>query len=493
MQQWTAEGQTQGLRVNYTPHGLARRAQPLPRRSGRLRRHRGRVRLAGGSGDVPRGYQYVPDVGGAIAVMYNVRRPEPGARSTTSTSPARRSPASSWATSPTWSDPAIAADNTPANLRLPDEPINVVYRSGQSGTTGAVLRLHPGDRARALRPVDRSEPPPAADASSSSTARRASPRGPRPCPAPSRWPSSWPAAQGRWSIAYDEFGYAKTYGATSAWVDNSGGKWMLPYAENISAALESASLRPDLSQELSGVYRSANPLTYPISAYSYLVTQCQAGRDTCRGAYSNAGVAGTLAKWMRYIACERPGPDGPDRVLAPAAEPLPGDRQLDRPDDRGRAPSGSRRGTARTPASAAASGRVRQSPPDPYEGLPSNPGGPGRRWPGRCGRRRRRGRRRSCRWCGWRSRRRRGRRGQRRRRRWGCRGRGVRRRRSRCRRRGGCGRYRRCRRRARSRSVAPAGSPRSAVARVSGVTPALRRTAARVRATPGGHSRSCCW
>jgi phosphate transport system substrate-binding protein len=85
---------------------------------------------------------------------------------------------------------------------------------------------------------------------------------------------------------------------------------VLPYAQNISAALEAAQLRPDLSQELSGVYTSGNPDAYPISAYSYLVTQCAnsgplgAQRATCKGAYGNAGVTETLSKWMRYIACE---------------------------------------------------------------------------------------------------------------------------------------------------------------------------------------------
>ena len=70
-----------------------------------------------------------------------------------------------------------------------------------------------------------------------------------------------------------------TYGAPAAWVQNASGNWVLPYAQNISAALESATLRPDLSQELSGVYRSPNPEAYPISAYSYIVSQCAGGRS----------------------------------------------------------------------------------------------------------------------------------------------------------------------------------------------------------------------
>ena len=54
------------------------------------------------------------------------------------------------------------------------------------------------------------------------------------------------------------------------------------------------------------MYAQPNPVAYPISAYSYLVTQCAPGGRpaTCKGPYTNPGVSETLAKWMRYIACE---------------------------------------------------------------------------------------------------------------------------------------------------------------------------------------------
>ena len=63
-----------------------------------------------------------------------------------------------------------------------------------------------------------------------------------------------------WSIGYDEFGYAKTYNVP----DGVGAERVGPAGcsrtpQNISAALESAKLRPDLSQDLSGVYASTEP------------------------------------------------------------------------------------------------------------------------------------------------------------------------------------------------------------------------------------------
>jgi phosphate transport system substrate-binding protein len=66
-----------------------------------------------------------------------------------------------------------------------------------------------------------------------------------------------------WTITYDEFAYAKRYNVNTAWVQNESGQWVQPYAGNISAALGSAKLRPDLSQELSGVYRSRKDGAYP--------------------------------------------------------------------------------------------------------------------------------------------------------------------------------------------------------------------------------------
>ena len=112
-------------------------------------------------------------------------------------------------------------------------------------------------------------------------------------------------AANRWTIGYDEFGYAKVYNDNVAWVQNASGNWVQPYAVNISAALQSAQLAPDTSQNLTGVYTSTNPLAYPISAYSYILVQCapNSTRSTCTSAYPNQGIANTMAQFMDYVAC----------------------------------------------------------------------------------------------------------------------------------------------------------------------------------------------
>ncbi len=203
-----------------------------------------------------------------------------------------------------WSDPAISADNN--GIVLPDQAINVVYRAGQSGTTALFYDF-----------VQKTDPTEFA----AWAARNQLPtnvrilsldQSPGFAPKTQAFNGSDQIAQyiasntGMWSIGYDEFSFAINYHATTARIQNASGAYILPYAQNISSALEGAHLNPDLSQELSGVYNSPNADAYPISAYSYIVTQCApaADRPTCQGAYSNAGVTETLSRWLRYIACE---------------------------------------------------------------------------------------------------------------------------------------------------------------------------------------------
>lgn len=377
MQQWTAEAQVQGLEVNYTPTGS-------PDGLGRYRG--GQVDFAGTEaefsslqvgGDVSRGYQYVPDVAGAIAVMYNAQ--DLSGRPIDYLHLSRSTVAKIFMGEITsWADPQIEADNAPAKLKLPDKPINVVYRGGQSGTTALfydfVREMEPGifgDWARRNNlPTDVRIV--ALDSSPGFAPRTQALAG-------SDQIAQFVASDaGLWSIAYDEFGYAKVYGAHAAWIENQSGRWVLPYAENISAALDGAALRPDLSQELSGVYRSGNPLAYPISAYSYLVTQCETtgDRPTCRGKYSNGGVSGTLTAWMRYIACE-----GQIRMAQIGYSPLPPNLSQEVANSiarlNGTAPESLNADNCANPRFRGSLGVGATSPPDPYLNLPGGPPGPG--------------------------------------------------------------------------------------------------------------------
>lgn len=318
MRQWVAQGQSQGWRVNYTPVGSP---------TGMNMYNQAQVDFAATEAEFvslalnpSRGYQYVPDVAGATAIMYNIT--ETSGRKVDYLHLDRKTVARIFIGKITrWSDPAISATNK--GIRFPDQPIRVVLRGNASGTTALfydfiarTLGSEFTERFQAyqcgaadVRPVLIQCVKPGFIASTVS------------------FNDSDQIAQyvagdntGRWSIGFDEFGYAKVYKAPTAWIQNAAGKYVLPYAQNISAALESAKLRSDLSQDLGSVYASTNPQAYPISAYSYLVSQCAASGDrpTCKGSYPNAGQTTTLARWMSYIAC-----DGQVTMAAQGYSPLP--------------------------------------------------------------------------------------------------------------------------------------------------------------------------
>ncbi len=295
--------QNQGLNLNYTPTsspaGLEAYSQNTADFAGTEAEF---SELLPGQPSTPqRGFEYTPDVAGATAIMYNTAATASG-----------QDPINSLRLSPLtiakiflgkisdWDDPAISADN--GGIVLPNQHITVVCRTGQSGTTALfydfIAHTDPTDYAswaaqngystgsRILEVDNASAPTNMACQSGSDTA------------------ANYIAAN-RWTIGYDEFGYAKVYNDNVAWVQNASGNWVQPYAVNISAALQSAQLAPDTSQDLSGVYTSPDPLAYPISAYSYILVQCapNSTRSTCTSAYPNQGIANTMAQFMEYVAC----------------------------------------------------------------------------------------------------------------------------------------------------------------------------------------------
>ena len=253
-QEWTQTAQNQGLNLNVHPHQFPRRA--LEAYSQNTADFAGTEAefselLPGQPIDVPRGFEYTPDVAGATAIMYNAALTASG-----------QDPITSLRLSPmtiakiflgiinNWDDPAISADN--GGVILPNEPITVVCRTGQSGTTALfydfVAHTDPTDYAAwaaAERLFDRTR----GSSRSTMQARRTN----MACQSGSDTQANYIAAN-RWTIGYDEFGYAKVYNDNVAWVQNASGNWVQPYAVNISAALQSAQLAPDTSQDLIGVY-----------------------------------------------------------------------------------------------------------------------------------------------------------------------------------------------------------------------------------------------
>jgi phosphate transport system substrate-binding protein len=372
VQQWVADAQSRGLSVNYlptsSPDGLTQYGGGLLDFAATEAEYSALFGGSGGSAGA-RGYQYVPDVGAATAVMYHVQ--DRAGRTVDYLHLSMRTIARIFMGYITnWNDPVITAENK--GLVLPDKPITVVYRSGQSGTTGTFYDF-----------VAHAAPdlfgPWAAKYHLPTNVRIIQLDGtPNFAPKTIAFGGSDQVAQyihsgdGIWSIGYDEFSYAKVYSVAAAWVQNAAGKWVLPYAQNISAALESAKLRPDLSQELSGVYASTNPLAYPISMYSYLVVQCaQAGdRPTCNGKYPNPGVAETLARWMKYIEC-----DGQVNMAQVGYSPMPPNLAQEMANSiarmQGTAPETLTAANCSNPRFHGSLGSGSTSPDDPLAGVPT--------------------------------------------------------------------------------------------------------------------------
>jgi phosphate transport system substrate-binding protein len=302
-QQWTQTVQNQGLNLNYTatssPAGLEAYGQNTADFAGTEAEFS--ELLPGSPVNVPRGFEYTPDVAGATAIMYNVALSASG-----------QDPVSSLRLAPmtiakiflgkisNWDDPAISADN--GGVVLPNQHITVVCRTGQSGTTALfydfVAHTDPADFASWAAQNGFSTGSRLLEIDNASSPTNMA------CQSGSDTEANYIAAN-PWTIGYDEFGYAKVYNDNVAWVQNASGNWVQPFAVNISAALSSAQLSPDTSQDLSGVYTSTNPLAYPISAYSYILVQCAptSARPTCSSSYTNPDIGNTMAQFMDYVAC----------------------------------------------------------------------------------------------------------------------------------------------------------------------------------------------
>ena len=94
-------------------------------------------------------------------------------------------------------------------------------------------------------------------------------------------------------------------------VVNEAGNAVQPTAEDSALALEAATLNPDLTQNLSGVFDDPATDAYPLSSYSYFVTQCvqqqaKAQHISCDGrgkATMGTAQGAELAQFITYVAC----------------------------------------------------------------------------------------------------------------------------------------------------------------------------------------------
>ncbi|MGC9961456.1 MAG: substrate-binding domain-containing protein [Acidimicrobiales bacterium] len=255
-------------------------------------------------------YQYLPDVAGATCLMYNLAGITGHPISQLLLNSHIMAEIFSGLVK-FWDDPQIKALN--GGVLLPHTPITVVWRTDASGDNylfSEYLAFEDGSIwntfAKAM------QYPAGADAVF-------------PYPQQGGYPkkynlTGWIGAQGsdiasndvagqNGAITYVETAYAYEHAKPCAYVENASGHYVIPTEENDAVALEGAQLLPDLEQKLDGVYTNPQPSAYPISAYSYLITQ--EGTETPQ-------KGAVLGQFIEFLACR-----GQDAAGQLGYSPLP--------------------------------------------------------------------------------------------------------------------------------------------------------------------------
>ncbi|MGO4785531.1 phosphate ABC transporter substrate-binding protein PstS [Cryobacterium sp. W22_MBD10_FK3] len=243
-----------------------------------------------------RGYAYMPIVAGGTSFMYNLKIN--GVRVSNLRLSGEVITKIFTGAITNWNDPAIQADNP--GLAMPDKGIVPVVRSDGSGSTAQfslwMSKQHPALWNAFCASVGRA----------------------LPCGLTSQYPTFGNAkAQsgssgvagyvsqdyGEGAITYVEYSYALESGFPVAKVLNQAGYYVEPTANSVAVALMTAQIDQTpgpnfLTQVLDGVYNSADPRTYALSSYSYMIVPTEVG-----GVFT-AKKGTTLGAFANYMLCE---------------------------------------------------------------------------------------------------------------------------------------------------------------------------------------------
>jgi phosphate transport system substrate-binding protein len=308
---WQVSNSVQGL-DDFAQNQMDFAASDIPYSSGQ----------ASGNPTIP--YQYMPDVAGALAFMYNL---------TGNDGQQIRNLVLNYKTLEdifsgriiNWNDKEIQAINSPqVAADLPNQKILPIYRSDASGEnylfSDYLLHLDPtgfeayqqamqfpvGQPSAAWPTLPSQVTPPAgypgwADGDL---------QGENGSDAAANYVS---ASSSDGAITYVETAYAKEHDMPVASVVNASNNAVQPTSEDDAVALEKAVLNTDLTQNLAGVYTNPLPAAYPISAYSYFVTPCSpslaAGQNaTCAGNNSTPSTFASqkgqaLGQFIQFVGC----------------------------------------------------------------------------------------------------------------------------------------------------------------------------------------------
>jgi phosphate transport system substrate-binding protein len=195
-----------------------------------------------------------------------------------------------------WNDPAIKADNP--GLTMPDKTIVPVVRSDGSGST-AQFTLWMSKQHSDVWTTGMTSQFPTKDGFKYQSG--------------SAGVSGYVAQNyGEGAITYVEYSYALKQGFPVAKVLNNSNYYVEPTANSVAVALLGAKINEDLTQDLTGVYNSADPRAYPLSSYSYMIVYTELA-----GPFTEA-KGKTLSTFAKYMLC-----DGQNQAADLGYSPLP--------------------------------------------------------------------------------------------------------------------------------------------------------------------------
>ncbi|MFE6840082.1 phosphate ABC transporter substrate-binding protein PstS [Streptomyces sp. NPDC057705] len=300
LDQWRANVKQYGMTVNYSGTGSS---------DGRNQFRNGTVDFA--VSEIPYGikdsgvvdpaparkFGYMPIVAGGTAFMYNLKI---GNRRVTNLRLSGEVVAKIFTGAiTTWNDPAIKADNPALASSLPARRIVPVVRSDGSGTTAQLTNWlamrHGGLWDAYCAKAGRSTP-----CGQTSNFPVVAGRG-FVGQSGSNGVSGYVAQEGNvGTITYVEYSYAvATTGFPVAKILNGAGYYTEPTAQNVAVSLTKATIRPDLTQDLSQVYdESSDRRNYPLSSYSYMII------PTAQEANFNPQKGKALGAFAYYFLCE---------------------------------------------------------------------------------------------------------------------------------------------------------------------------------------------
>ncbi len=285
-------------------------------------------------------YQYLPDLGAGLGFMYNLDGNN-GQRITNLILDPAVIDRIFLGKVTHWDDPSIAAINPQLPGDLPSTPITPVYRSDAGGENYLLSEyLLSQDTKRFVRTQsDFSQPDPGQPSATWPTP----PQGFNFATHPGYpgWKAgalvgqsgsdnaadyvAAPSSLG--AITYVETAYAREHDFPVASVVNASGAAVQPTSPDVATALQGATLQPDLTENLSGVFTDPSATAYPLSSDSYLVVPCSPARAAAQGARCDgpdtastfpAAKGEVLGQFVSYLACA-----GQEQMATLGYSPLP--------------------------------------------------------------------------------------------------------------------------------------------------------------------------